>query len=102
MFIKHSSLCLQAFQDDCSKVTSSGGDVVGHLLCRGGMFFMDGSPQYCHNVSLKKGFICFIYLCTPYQFFKPHIGGQKCDTVLLNNTGPQVHWGRTRYLAGPG
>ena len=53
MFIKQGSLCLQAFQDNCSEVTSSGGDVVGHLLCRGGMFFMDGSPQYCHNVSLK-------------------------------------------------
>ena len=66
MFTKQNSLCLQAFQDDCSEVTSSGWDVVGHLLCRGGMFFMDGSPQYCHNVLLKKGLICFIYPCTPY------------------------------------
>ena len=57
MFIKQGSLYLQAFQDDCSEVTSSVGDVVGHLLCRGGMSFMDGSPQYCHIVSLKKELI---------------------------------------------
>ena len=44
MFIKQGSLCLQAFQDDCSEVSSSGGDVVGHLLCRGDMFFTDDSP----------------------------------------------------------
>ena len=25
-----------------------------------------------------------------------------CDTVLHSNTVPQVHWGRTRHLAGPG
>ena len=66
MFIKQGSLCLQAFQDDCSEVISSVGDVVGHLLCRGGMFFMDGSPQYCNNVLFEKGLICFIYPCTPY------------------------------------
>ena len=24
-----------------------------------------------------------------------------CDIVLLNNTLPQVHWVRTRHLAGP-
>ena len=66
MSIKQSSLCLQVFQDDYAEVTSSGGDVGRHLLCRGGMFLMNGSPQYCHNVSLKKGFICFIYPCTPY------------------------------------
>ena len=47
--------------NDYAEVTSSNGDVERHLLCRGGMFFMNGSPQYCHNVSLKKGLICFIY-----------------------------------------
>ena len=31
--------------NDYAEVTSSGGDVERHLLCRGGMFFMNGSPQ---------------------------------------------------------
>ena len=74
MFIKQSSLCLQAFQDDCSEVTSSGGDVVGHLLCRGGMFFMNGSPQYCHNVPLKKGIICSYILAHPVNASSPLLG----------------------------
>ena len=26
----------------------------------------------------------------------------ECNTVLHTNTVPQVHWGRTRYLGGPG
>ena len=37
MFIKQSSLCLQVFKDESVEVTSSGGGVGRHLLCRGGM-----------------------------------------------------------------
>ena len=36
------------------EVTSSVGDAVGHLLCRGGKFFMDGSPQYCYDILIGK------------------------------------------------
>ena len=34
--------------------TSSQGQVVGHLPCRGGMFLMDGSSKYCY-VLLEEG-----------------------------------------------
>ena len=91
MFIKQSSLCLQVFQDDCAEVTSSGGDVVRHLLCRGGMFFMNGSPQYSHNVSLKKGLICFIILAHPVNASTPTLGAKNV-TQYYTNTVPQVHW----------
>ena len=33
---------------------SSVGDVVGHLLCRGGRFLIDGSSKYCY-VLLEEG-----------------------------------------------
>ena len=33
---------------------SSVGDAVGHLLCRGGRFMMDGSSKYCY-VLLEEG-----------------------------------------------
>ena len=42
MFMKQSSQCLQAFQEIFKK-ESSGGDVVRHLLCRGGKVLMCGS-----------------------------------------------------------
>ena len=34
---KQSSLCLQVFKDESVEVTSSGGGVGRHLLCRGNM-----------------------------------------------------------------
>ena len=30
------------------EVTSSAGDAVGHLLCRGSRSWMDGSSKYCY------------------------------------------------------
>ena len=45
MFIEQITLCLQVFYVDFVEVTSSGGEVGRHLLCRGGMAFMNGSPQ---------------------------------------------------------
>ena len=38
---KQSSLSLQVFKDESIVVTSSGGDVGRHLLCRGGMSSMN-------------------------------------------------------------
>ena len=44
------------------EVTSSVGDAVGHLPCRGGKFFMDGSPQNFY-VLFRRGVICLICPC---------------------------------------
>ena len=49
---------------------SSGGDAVGHLLCRGGRFMMDGSSKYCY-VFIGRGLICLIYPW--YLKAMPHI-----------------------------
>ena len=99
MFIKQSSLCLQVFQDDCAEVTSSGGDIIRHLLCRGGMFFINGSPQYCHNVPLTKGSSASYILAHPVNASSPSLG-TKNVTQFYTNTVPQVHWGKPDIWLG--
>ena len=42
------------YKMNIQEVASSVGYVVGHLLCRGGKFLMDGSSKYCH-VLLEEG-----------------------------------------------
>ena len=66
------------------EVTSSGGDVGRHLLCRGGIVLHE---MVLHNNTvimfhLRKDSSASYILAHPENTSSPHIGGQKCYTVL--------------------
>ena len=60
---------------------------------------MNGSPQYSHNVPLKKGLICFIYPCHPVNASSPLLDAKNV-TQYYTNTVPQVHWGKPDIWLG--
>ena len=57
---KQSSLCLQVFKDKSIIVTSSGGGVERHLLCRGNMnvLYHTNNIMFKYKVQSKERF-CF-------------------------------------------
>ena len=85
MFIKQSSLCLQVFQDDCSEVTSSGGDVVGHLLCSSWMVLHNTVIMF----HLRKGSSASYILAHPVNASSPTLGTKNVTQYYQRTLHPR-------------
>ena len=75
---KHSSLGLQVFKDEFIVVTSSGGGVGRHLLCRGGMSSMNvlyhtSNTIFKYNIQERS---CFTYPCSIQNYSDPTVGAK--------------------------